>query len=205
VDITVIIPTIPARAPLLDRALASIAAQTLPPVHVLTHLDDQGWGAARTRDHLLTQVTTPWVAPLDDDDEFLPDHLAGLRACIEETGTDLAYAWYEIVGPAGQVEQWRDPHTRWESAWDADPGRQAPTTFLATTTLLRRVGGWTNHGTWDPTTARLDATGNRVGEDTLLIHRAAATGARIVHHPARTYRWHHHQSCGGNTSGLPAR
>jgi glycosyltransferase involved in cell wall biosynthesis len=203
-DVTVIIPTILGREPLLARAVASVAAQSLRPAAVLTLTDTVGWGAAATRDRILADVTTTWVAPLDDDDEWAPGHLAGLAACVEETGADLAFSWYEIVGPTGLVEQWRDPHAAIEGMpWDPAHPRQVPTTFLARTDVLRRAGGWTNGGAWDPDTATTDEQGNRVGEDTLLAWRVNATGARIVHHPARTLRWHHHNDCGGNTSGMP--
>lgn len=201
-QITVIVPTLPGRTPLYQRAIRSVYAQTMRPEHLLVATDRDGVGAAAIRDQLLAQVTTEWVAPLDDDDEYKPGHLAGLAAAVEDAGADLAYAWYEIVGPGGAVEQWRDPHVRFEGVlWDPGHPHQVPTTFLARTEVLRAVGGWTDFGRWHPSTAALDDHGHRVGEDTLLIGRLNSIGARIVHHPARSYRWHHHLECGGNTSG----
>jgi len=199
-DISVIIPALPGRRfQCRDRALSSVAAQTLRPRHVFSALDEDGRGAAAMRDELLASVPTDWVAPLDDDDEFRPDHLEGLATAIREHDADLAFAWYEIVGPTGEVEQWRDPHAQWEGVpWDSEHPHQVPTTFLARTELLRAVGGWSDYGRWHPGSASRDANGNRIGEDTLLIQRLTMIGARIVHHPARSYRWHH---WGGNSSG----
>lgn len=201
-DVTVIIPTIPGRQQddgLYQRAVRSVYAQTLRPAHLLVATDRDGLGAAAIRDQLLSQVTTEWVAPLDDDDEYKPGHLAGLAQAVTEHGADLAYSWYEIIGPTGTVEQWRDPHSQWEGVpWDPDVPRQVPTTFLARTEVLRAVGGWTDYGRWHPSTAALDEAGHRVGEDTLLVRRLNTVGARIVHHPARSYRWWHHLA---NTSG----
>jgi glycosyltransferase involved in cell wall biosynthesis len=76
--ITVVIPSIPSRAKMLDRALASVKAQTLRPERVVVEFDDDRLGAAATRQRGLEKVTTPWVAFLDDDDEFLPGHLYAL-------------------------------------------------------------------------------------------------------------------------------
>ena len=205
-DVTVIIPTIEGREELLRRAAESVATAAKVALRdagvsvTLTIGTDAGHsGAAAARDRVLTGVTAPWVATLDDDDEWAPDHLAGLAAAAQANDADLAYTWYEIVGPSGMVEQWRDPHAAWEGVpWDPDSPRQVPSTILARTDLLRAVGGWTDYGRWTPATAGRDENGNRVGEDTLLGRRVNDIGARIVHVPARTYRWHHH---GGNTSG----
>lgn len=199
--ITVIVPTIAGRERMLSRAVKSVHAQTHRPIDLLTLVDEHGAGAAACRDRMLADVDTDWVAPLDDDDVLYPQHLADLLACAESTGADLAYPWFDVHGPTGKHEQWRDPHSRWEGApWDPETPHQVPVTVLARTAVLRAVGGWTDHGRWTPDMAGIDEAGNRVGEDYLLIQRLVAVAARIVHHPARTWRWNHH---GKNTSGRP--
>jgi glycosyltransferase involved in cell wall biosynthesis len=96
-DISVVVPVFD-RARSLARALASIAHQALPPrevivvddgsrdgsgevaaragVRVLTHAENQGQVAARNTG--VAAATQPWVAFLDSDDEWLPDHLEEL-------------------------------------------------------------------------------------------------------------------------------
>src|SRR3954466_11334905 len=68
-NVTVCVPTIPGREQLLARALASVDAQTARPRRILVVADTERRGAAWTRNRLLRQVRTSWVAWLDDDDE----------------------------------------------------------------------------------------------------------------------------------------
>lgn len=198
--ITVIVPTIPGREEMYARAADSVQHQTLRPKELLVAMDTHGWGAAAMRDQLLADVDTEWVAPLDDDDYLYPHHLNSLWTAVT-AGADIVYPWYDVSGPTEELEQWRDPHAKWEGiAWDPAHPHQVPVTFLARTGAVRAAGGWTNFGTFDPLEAGTDLDGNRAGEDYLLILRLNAAGARIVHHPHRTWRWRHHLS---NTSGVP--
>lgn len=71
--ITVAIPTIPPRRALLRRALRSVQDQTMPAAAISVAVDLDRQGAWVTRQRALNAVQTPWVAFLDDDDEFLPD------------------------------------------------------------------------------------------------------------------------------------
>jgi len=73
--ITVIVPTIPTRGELLNRALETVAAQTLQPAGVIVEMDQKREGAATVRNRALDRVSTEFVAFLDDDDELLPNHL----------------------------------------------------------------------------------------------------------------------------------
>jgi glycosyltransferase involved in cell wall biosynthesis len=93
--ISVIIPTFNRQA-LLDRALDSVVAQTLQPQEIIvvddgssddtramlltkyphinySFLDNQGVSAARNRG--ISVASSPWIAFLDSDDEWLPDKL----------------------------------------------------------------------------------------------------------------------------------
>lgn len=196
-DITVVIPTIPPRAAMLDRALASVHAQTLPAAAVVVETDTGREGAPAVRDRGLARVETDLVAFLDDDDALQPWHLARLAACLDDTGADLVYPWYTVVGGT-------DPHAQWEGVpWDDATPHQVPVTFLARTEVIRTAGGFSY--AWDPSQGAdpgVDAYGNRAGEDYRLILRLVAAGARIVHHPERTWLWYHH---GANSMGLPSR
>lgn len=197
--VTVAVPAHPPRLAdgMLDRALRSVWAQTLTPAAVSVAVDVDRAGAATVRDRALAMVHTPYVAFLDSDDELLPFHLEHLLACAEETGADLVYPWYTVVGGT-------DPHARWEGVpWDDATPHQVPVTFLARTEALRSVGGFSAE--WDPTLCEdpgVDSYGNRAGEDYRLVLRLVRAGAKISHLPERSWLWYHNS---GNTSGLASR
>src|SRR4030095_15635988 len=73
--VTVVIPHIPTRVAELQRALASVWAQTHQPDDVVIATDNVRAGSATTRNRALHHVATNWIAFLDDDDELLPNHL----------------------------------------------------------------------------------------------------------------------------------
>ena len=95
--VSVIIPAFN-RADTLPRALRSVLMQSLRPAEIIV-VDDHSadatgavgrkWGArvirhqhnqgaAAARNTAIAAATQPWLAPLDSDDEWLPDHLATL-------------------------------------------------------------------------------------------------------------------------------
>jgi len=188
-QISVVIPTIRPRRRMLSRAVGSVGRQTLLPT-ALYLVDDRGKeGSAPTRQRGTDHVTTPYVAYLDDDDELLPSHLDHLVAALELTGADLVYPWFEVVGGL-------DPLAEHAGVpWDDAAPHTIPVTFLARTDAVREAGGW-----WfDPADPNQQQVG---GEDDRLLRGLLGNGAKIVHLPEVTWRWHHH---GENTSGLPTR
>lgn len=196
-DITVVITTIPQRRALLARAIASVGAQTLLPDTVVIVEDTERLGGARNRQRGLDQVTTQYVAHLDDDDEFLPQHLERLRDTIRETGADLVYPWFTVVGGS-------DPFPwAYGKPWDDNEPHQVPVTSLALTGALKEAGGW--DGDWDVDAATdpgVDSEGNRAGEDYRLILRMIERQMVIHHLPEISWLWHHDSQ---NTMGLPSR
>ncbi len=117
--ISVIIPTC-ARPGLLPRALASVAAQTCPPAEIIVVDDTSGGsgvaaplpdtggvplrvvpntrraGASGARNAGAALARSPWLALLDDDDEWLPGYLAtvharAVAAAADVCCTDLVY------------------------------------------------------------------------------------------------------------------
>src|SRR3972149_4842426 len=97
---TAVIPTIPTphRQETLKRALKSVKAQDgglSPNIYVVT--DDTHAGSAAPRHRGLAQVTTEYVAFLDDDDEWLPHHVITLLEAAQETGADIVYPWFQVV------------------------------------------------------------------------------------------------------------
>lgn len=175
---------------MLDRAAASVRAQTVPVEHILAE-DVHRMGAAITRQHGLALVETEWTAFLDSDDEMDPDHIEHLLACAEQTGADYIYPWFRVVGGT-------DPFPMFfGQPWDDAAPHQTTITILVRTELAQQVGFTTV-----PPNAPTAPDGNRGGEDWHFTLGCLAVGARIVHLPRRSWTWHHGLQ---NTSGFPDR
>ncbi len=194
--IAVIIPTIPERAHLLTRALASVTAQTLQPDEVciaIARPDEPAWA---TRHRALRMATAEWIAPLDDDDEFLPHHLERCAAHQAATGADMVFPWFV-------EDHCSDPFPgEFGTPWDPAHPRQTTTVIFARRDAVLDVGGY-RFDDGD----RHDHGGNRAGEDFDLVKRLNVAGYRIEHLPERTWVWWHwsDEFGTGNTSGLPER
>lgn len=183
-DVTVAIPAHPARlrSGMLDRALRSVSAQILPPAAVSVAVDVAREGAPPTRQRALDAVRTPWVAFLDSDDEFLPEHLQVLADAAIETGADYLYSWFH--GPDPFPQHFGVP-------FDPENPIETTSVILIRTDLAREVG-------YAAIPERLYNT----GEDFRMTMGCVALGAKIVHVPRRTWVWHVAQH---NTSGRPDR
>jgi glycosyltransferase involved in cell wall biosynthesis len=184
--VTVAIPTIPTeeRRYMLERALMSVWMQTHPIADVAIAVDIERRGAWATRQRVLDRVTTPWVAFLDDDDEFMPQHIERLLACAAETHADYVFPWFEPIGGS-------DPMRHLGKPFDPKHPHDTTTTILVRTELARRVG-------FTPP-AELARGG---GEDWRFTLGCIAAGAKIVHLPERT--WYYHGDRKG-TLGMPFR
>ncbi|HEX5345969.1 MAG TPA: glycosyltransferase [Pseudonocardiaceae bacterium] len=184
-DVTVVIPTIPIRARLLRRALASVVLQTFQPAAIVVEYDHEHEGSAVTRTRALGKVTTQWTAFLDDDDSMLPMHLEKLLEAQVDTGADVVYPWPEMVGSG-------DPRPdRFGVPFDADElrrGSYIPVTSLVRTELAQRVGFHYRPGS--------------PYDDHAFYLGMLELGARFHHLPERTWLWH---VMGQNTSGRPDR
>lgn len=211
---TVVIPTIPERGQMLLRAIQSAKAQTVD-VDVLVQADtgyaEGGYrigGAAQTRNEALKYVETPWIAFLDDDDELYRFHVEHCLAKADETGADLVYPWFDgancdlltcpsadgrnKVSPEGvefndemRACLLRDP----EWKYGRDLWNFIPMTVITRTELVRKVGGQPIPGTpeWP----------HRQCEDHGLWIRLLEAGAKFVHLPERTWKYHFHGSQSG--------
>lgn len=186
-SISVAIATIPPRANLLSRALASVAVQTLTPTAVIVEWDHHRTGAGPTKNRAIEKVTTEWLAMLDDDDAFLPNHLEKLYRCAEETGADVVYP----------IPRWEMPDgysanaLRFGLPFDPEELRRRPyipNTVLVRTDLVRRVGGF-------------ECYPGTVWDDYGLFIKLLDAGAKFVHLAEVTWIWNQR---GQNTAGLPA-
>lgn len=186
-SITVVVPTIAPRYDLLVRALASVRAQTLAPARVVVMEDRDRLGAAAVRNRILDRVDTEWTAFLDDDDEFLPDHLKLCARYATLSGVDVVYPGYEVVDG-------EDPVNCFGLPFDASLLKRRnfiPVTVLARTQLVRAAGGFQE---------RTDENGDPC-EDWGLWLALLARGAKFGHLAQRTWRWH----LGETTRGRPDR
>lgn len=190
-DITVVIPSIPPRAGMLQRAITSVLSQTFPAAGMSIALDIHREGAGRTRTRALSSVRTPWVAFLDDDDEFKPEHLGVLWVAAREHSADYVYSWFDTQ--PGGCDPFPPGH--FLNPWSNDSPRQTTVVTLVRTELAQSVG-------FDFPDDDGKVDGQRAGEDWLFTLGCMAAGAKIHHEVKRTWYWHHH---GRNTSGLPTR
>lgn len=186
--VTVVIPAHPARLAngMLNRAVTSVWAQTLPPAAVRVEVDVDREGAAITRKRGLDAVATDWTAFLDSDDEFLPQHLERLLDCARQTNAVFVFSWFEAVGGP-------DPLGHFGLPFDREHPHHTTMMVLVLTELARRVGF---------TPAK---PGSPYGNEDDRFFRgvaqiACAEDLNMVHLAERTWRWHIHSA---NTSGMP--
>lgn len=183
-NITVIVPTIPARVEQLRRALVSVQAQTLKPATVLVAEDRGREGPAVLRNRLLERVETEFVAFLDDDDWLYPDHLKLCARYMTLQNLDVVYPGYDCDD---------DPVNCFGIPFDASLLKQRnfiPVTVLTKTQLVLDAGGFQPHP---------DEHGNPC-EDWGLWLAMLERGAKFGHLPIRTWRWNP-----GGTKGRPDR
>jgi len=195
-DVTVVIPTHPARVTngMLARALLSLREQLRAPADVVIQVDQDGAGAARTRNRGLSRVGTPWVAFLDSDDWFYPEHLALLVDQAAETGADYLFSYYSVYDQWEALRPDVDPLGTFGRPFDPEHPHQTTSTILVRTALALQLGF-----TAQPRDRVIEGTNLRYGEDWQFTLDAVAAGADIRHVPARTWAWRHH---GLNSGGL---
>lgn len=204
--VAVVIPTIPGREALLDRAVTSVRAQRRRPQQVVVERDSERTGAWASRNRALERVTTDVVAFLDDDDTLKPNHLMACMRVLEQSAwrPDLVYPRPRMVGgpdPTALTHQGRFPVSPWGLRWSPEHaahlrtnGSFIPMTHLVRTEYVSRVGGFRPGYTLE--------SGRYRGEDEDYLIRLLDAGAIFEHLDAITWQWHVH---GGNTAGKGAR
>jgi glycosyltransferase involved in cell wall biosynthesis len=83
----------------LRRAVDSVLAQEHSVDAIAIAIDANRDGAARTRQRALDMVDTEWVAFLDSDDWWHPNHLRVLTQLAAARGADYVYSWFTGNNP----------------------------------------------------------------------------------------------------------
>lgn len=185
--VTVCIPAHEARYRngMLNRALASVNAQTYIPERVLVLHDAERKGAGWARRTLLGLVETQYVAWIDSDDQWEPEHLAQLMEVAVATDSAFVYSWFHGNDPLGHFGLPFNPCTPHHTTMG----------FLARTDISKEVGF--------PDSA---IDGRHSNEDwahiTGFAKIACERGLKMTHLPVKS--WHYHQQ-GQNTSGQPGQ
>lgn len=187
--ISVVTPTSGTRPEMLAEAVASVRAQTLPPIEHLV-VDDGSesvsdldgvtvlrvprGGPGPARNAAIERARGEAIALLDDDDLWHPHHLETVWGVMQETGADVVYA-------DCAVENRRDGYSFEVEDFDGDALLERnflclPATLVRTSSVLH-VGGF-------PDEPR--------GQDWSLWKSLHRSGMRFVHVPqvTVTYRFH---------------
>lgn len=186
--VTTVIPHIPVRANLLGIAVASVHSQTHPQTEVVVVTDIDHRGAAWNISQGVARSHGDWVTLLGDDDWLLPAHHEHLLAAQRETGADVVYPWYEMVG--------RDDFQpeRFGVAFDETECRRASFIpgggSLIRGDLLRSIG--------IPQPGDPEFGPEVIYDDWAMYLRLLDAGARFHHLAERLYCW---RVWPGNTSG----
>jgi glycosyltransferase involved in cell wall biosynthesis len=194
-DITVVIPHIPPRHVHLLRAVRSVSDQTRQAEAISIATDTEKRGAGRTRNLALAMARTKWVAFLDDDDFFHPDHLEVLLNHALETGADVVYSSCRVIHTElGEIPA---DHPAWEE-WGRpgkpfNPHLLRQRSYLPVTSLVDR--GLAQRSSFvPPEGSYYDDWGFYLGLLDL--------GAEFSHINQVTWTWTHGDH---NTSGKPER
>lgn len=195
-DVTAVIPTIPPRMMVsFPLALRSVMQQTHPVSAISVAIDTTKQGAWHTRGRALIGATTEWVAFIDDDDVWYPQHLERLLACAEETGADYTFSWFDLGPGCAGADSGYDPLGHFGKPFDPENPHHTTMNVLVRTELAQQVG-------FTPP-PESDGPNPRVAnEDWRFMIGCVQAGAKIVHLPERTWRYNCYP---GSTSGLPAR
>ena len=161
--VSVLTPSIPERAGMLEEACASVQAQTYRGFRHHVFVDEDHRGCAWTVNQLAALAEGEWLFILADDDLMLPGCLAAHLAA--SGGADIVYAPPLVWGASAEGYRQGFP--------------AIPSASLIRTSLWRQLGGYDEN--------------RQREEDRDFYVRAQAAGARVVRvagEPTWVYRIH---------------
>jgi glycosyltransferase involved in cell wall biosynthesis len=186
---------IPAHTPRLAdgsllRAVESVLDQEHPVDAIAVAIDATGQGAAAARQRALDMAGNEWVAFLDADDRWHPNHLRVLHDLADRHDADYCYSWFD--GNEALAGKWEHSHRGRQM--DPDPAKAHHTTMtvMVRTELARQVG-FRPHP---------EATEAWSAEDWLFTLHCLQRGAVFAGSGEVTWTY---TADGANTSGLPSR
>ena len=206
--VAVVIPTIPGREELLQRAVLSVHSQTRVPDQLVVERDSERTGAWSARNQALTRVRTDVVAWLDDDDTLQPNHLRACMRVMENSPfrPGLVYPRPRMIGgpdPTAVTYQGIFPTSPWGLRWTEEftwhmrnRGSFVPMTHLVRTEHVRAAGGFR-----PGYMVNTDGRDRYRGEDEDYLLHLLDLGVTFEHLDAKTWNWHVHA---GNTAGRGA-
>lgn len=190
-NVAVVIPTIPPRAAMLERAVASVVAQTVPAA-VLIEPDTGRTGSAATRNRALARVVTDAVLFLDDDDVLMPNAVQVLTEAQQETGADVVSGAAWIPQRPGHREPVTTPPPGWIAPEAVTARSVLHVSSLVRTSLACQAGGFQ---------FRQDPGTGMMLDDYGWYCALAEAGATFWRVPETVLIWNVH---GKNTSGSAA-
>ncbi len=138
--VSVITPSLPGRTRELAECMQSVAAQTVPVVHLIRP-DIDRVGPAVIRTELLDEAVTSLVAFCDDDDLLDPDHVETLTTALEAMSADLAWSWHRTEGK--RAAQTPRPRSQAEAERYLAGGRNViPVTVVARREAILEAGAF---------------------------------------------------------------
>lgn len=174
------------RPQLLADALRSVGAQMVPPLEVritddgdrpldplalpggllqVTVIPGGDRQSAASRNRAARGATGEILAFLDDDDRWLPDHLAALGGAFDDPAVEVAYTDAAVVRERIERDGTRVPIARRDLARDWDPAVMRENDFIPPSALAIRRAFFEELGGFDPAF--------RYSEDWDLLLRAA--------------------------------
>lgn len=186
--ITALVGAHPARLRngLLVEALASITHQTLQPDTIIVVNDIERAGAGRTRQKLLRMVETEWIAWLDSDDTWMPEHLEKLWKVVQDTGAVFVSSWFEAP---------HDPLGHFGKPLDPCNPHHTTITFMVRTELAQEVG-------FPESLENSPYSEEDYTHISGIAKLCCERDLKMVHLAERTWHW---RQMGQNSSGLPGR
>jgi glycosyltransferase involved in cell wall biosynthesis len=194
--VTMVMPVHPARwKSTMRRAVRSVLAQQMPVAAMSVAMDTEGAGAGPTRDRAMAGVQTEWIAFLDSDDEWHPNHVLDLAYWAEETGADVVYSICRVIHTQlGEIPQSDPLFEEWgRPGRPFDPDLLRQKSYLPVTSLVRTELAQESSFV-PPDGSHYDDWG--------FYLRLLDLGARFEHLPRVTWTWHHGPH---NTSGQPTK